>query len=301
MIVRRASLSALVLALGVAATAAQTPTPPAPMRFGAVSFYNPRVMYLKYQPVVDYLSEHTPYRWELVVLSSYEETVDALCSGRLAMAYLGPLTYVRAHARCGALPLVRLNTGGSATYQTLIMVRRDSTIASVAELAGKSIGFGAPLSTSSHLMPRSMLLAAGLKPGADVRCVYYSHHERAARAVTLGEVDACGIRDIVGQKFEQRGLRVLAASSPMPNFPLAMTADAPRELRRAVVQALVALPENDSAEKRLIADWDEEFNGGFAIASDDEFDVIRRLAELVFGKGYLTLDESALRCGEERR
>jgi phosphonate transport system substrate-binding protein len=270
------------------------------MRFGAVSFYNPRVMYLKYQPVVDYLSEHTPYRWELVVLNSYEQTVDDLCSGGLSMAYLGPLTYVLAHARCGALPLVRLNTGGSATYQSLIMVRRDSTIASLAELAGRSVGFGAPLSTSSHLMPRWMLLSAGLKPGTDVRCVYYGHHERAARAVTLGEVDACGIRDIVGRKFEQRGLRVLAASPPMPNFPLAVAADSPQELRQAVIRALVVLPETDPAERHAMAEWDEELSGGFTIASDDSFDPIRRLARFVFGGGYLTLDAAAMRCGEER-
>ena len=30
-----------------------------PTRLGVVSFYNPRSMYVKYQPLVDYLSEQT--------------------------------------------------------------------------------------------------------------------------------------------------------------------------------------------------------------------------------------------------
>lgn len=297
---RGTSAIACWLTLSLATAWAQTVAPPTTLRFGAVSFYNPRVMYLKYQPVVDYLSEHTPYRWELLVMNSYGQTVDDLCSGRLAMAYLGPLTYVRAHASCGALPLVRLNTGGHATYQSLIMVRRDSPIASLSDLAGKTMGFGAPLSTSSHLMPRWMLMAAGLKPGENVRCVFFGHHERAARAVALGEVEACGIRDIVGRKFEQRGLRVLASSPPMPNFPLVVSPNAPAALCRSIVRALVVLPEEDAATRHAMAQWDEEFNGGFATVGDEEFDPVRRLARLVFGNGYLTLSEAALRCGEER-
>jgi phosphonate transport system substrate-binding protein len=293
-----AGLSALALSASALAQVARSePT----LSFGAVSFYNPRVMYLKYQPFVDYLGRHTPYRWRLVVFNSYEQTVTALCRGDLALAYLGPLTYVRAHASCGALPVVRLNTGGSATYRSVIMVRRDSPILGLADLAGKSFGFGSPLGTSSHLVPLHMLMAAGLDPGKNVRCVYYDHHERAARAVLLGEVDACGVRDIVGEKFEQGGLRVLETSPPIPNFPLAVRADAPADLRQSIVHALVVEPTEDSAVYGAMAGWDEEFSAGFAISEDVDFDPIRRLALIVFGPSYLNLPPAALRRGPERR
>ncbi len=93
---------------------------------GVVGFYNPRLMYFKYQELVDYLTEATGDRWELAVTLDYGETVRALCSGGLDLAYLGPFTYLRVHEACGATPVVRLNTRGSPTYRSVIMVRRDS-------------------------------------------------------------------------------------------------------------------------------------------------------------------------------
>lgn len=267
----------------------------APLLLGVVDFYNPRLMYLKYQPLVDHLSEHTGRRWELAIGADYQETVDALCHDRVAVAYLGPLTFVRAHAACGVEPVVRLNTAGKATYQSLIMVRSDSQIQTLKDLRGRRFGFGAPLSTSSHLMPRAMLLDAGIGPG-EIECFYFAHHERAVRAVKLGEVDACGVRDIVGERFVQQGLRVLARSEGIPNFPLAMSPGAGPELRASVERALVKVPQEDRWRAQHLQRWDVEFRHGFAVASDADYDPVRALAVRVLGPEALRLGEDALRC-----
>jgi phosphonate transport system substrate-binding protein len=217
----------------------------------------------------------------------------------VAAAYLGPFTYVRAHERCGAEPVVRLQTGGNATYRSYVMVRSESTITSLADLRGRRIGFGAPLSTSSHLIPRAMLADAGLVPGRDLTCVYLSHHERAARAVLLGDVDACAVRDIVGEKFVQRGLRVLARSEPIANFPFVVSPGSDPTLREGLLRALVTLPRADASIAGEMAGWDEELAAGFAPIGDAEYEGIRQVALKTYGPGALTLDESALRCAGE--
>ncbi len=66
------------------------------IRFGIVTFYNPRLMVLRYQPLLDALTRRTPYRFELALARSYRETVSQLEMGEIDLAYLGPLTYVRA-------------------------------------------------------------------------------------------------------------------------------------------------------------------------------------------------------------
>jgi phosphonate transport system substrate-binding protein len=293
------------LALAVAwlpAAAQQRPQEEtAPLRFAVVSFYNPRLMYLKYQPLVDYLSLQTGRPWELVVSASYEPAVEQLCSGAVAAAYLGPFTYVRAHERCGAEPVVRLQTGGHATYRSFIMVRNDSGITSLSDLRGKRVGFGAPLSTSSHLVPRLMLANAGLVPGRDVACTYLFHHERAARAVLLGDVDACAVRDIVGDKFVQRGLRVLARSEPIPNFPFVVSPHSEGGVREGLLRALVTLPRGDRSIAQTMAGWDEELAAGFAPTSDAEYEPVRRVAVEVYGPRALVLPESELSCAVEGR
>jgi|YNPBryunderm2012_1023409.scaffolds.fasta_scaffold01755_9 phosphonate transport system substrate-binding protein len=283
----------LLLAAGAPLAAQPRATP---LKLGVVSFYNPRLMYLKYQPFVDYLTSSTGTTWELAISGSYERTVAALCTGGVALAYLGPFTYLRAQQRCGATVLARLATGGRANYTSWIMVRRDSPIRSLADLAGKRFAFGAPLSTSSHLVPRGMLLDAGLRPGEDVICQYLQHHERAARAVLLGQAEACGVRDIMGRKFAERGLRILAESAPIPNFPLVLSPRASEGLRQTLWEVLVERPKRDAAMASRMAAWDEELASGFAPATASDYLALRDLAERVFGTGALARPEEDLVC-----
>jgi len=289
-------LGALLGAVVAASTSGATAPAVKPYRLGVVGFYNPRLMYLKYQPLVDYLAVRTGHPWELEVGATYQGTVDALCSGQLTLAYLGPLTYVRAHAACGAVPIVRLQTAGKSTYRSYVMVRVDSNIHTLRDLKGSSFGFGSPLSTSSHLVPRAMLEHAGLMVGKDIRCRYYYHHDRAARAVLMRDVAACGIRDIAAARFIGRGLRILARSEPLPNFPLVVSSATPKPLRSLLIEALVDIPHRDPLARRQMAGWDEELAGGFALAADADFEPIRRLARKIFGPRALELSSRALVC-----
>jgi phosphonate transport system substrate-binding protein len=281
--------------------AAASPAPPPSLGLGVVSVYNPRLMYLKFQPLVDYLTGATGSPWNLVVVPSYERLVQDLCSGKLTVAYLGPFAYARAHAACKALPVVKLATGGKPTYRGLIMVRADSPLKNLPDLAGKRIGFGPPMASASYLEGRAILEEAGLHPGLDVACRHYAHHEEAARAVLLGEVDACGVREIVGEKYTRRGLRVLARSEEIPNFVLALAPGSEPALPDELVRALVLLPRQDSRTAEMIRSWDEELAGGFLPASDADYEAVRRLAVRLFGPSALTLPEASLECRPGRR
>lgn len=266
-----------------------------PLRLGVVTFYSPRLMFVKYQPLVDYLSARTGRPWALNVSSSYETTVDDLCSGRVTLAYLGPLSYLRAHARCGAEPILRLQTRGSAVFHSDILVRSDSPFERLEDLRGHRVGFGDPLSTSSHLLPRALLQDAGLEAGRDFACRYFGQHERAARAVLMGEVEACGVRDIIGELFLRRGLRRLARSGPVPAYPLVISPGTPSELRESLTSFLLGFP--GSARPALSDErWDLELTGGFAAAVDSDYDPVRRIAERVFGPDFARRPEGELRC-----
>ncbi len=142
-----------------------------------------------------------------------------------------------------------------------------------------------------------MLEAAGLRAGRDFGCHYYGHHEGATRGVLMGEVAACGVRDLVGDVFLARGLRILAQSEPLPNFPLAIGPTHPDGFEAAVVRALVDLPRADPAIRSVMAGWDAELSDGFALAAPGAYAPIGELARRVFGPRALLAPPDTLACG----
>ena len=266
-----------------------------PLRFGVVGFYTPRLMYEKYQPFMDYLSRHTGKKWELAINTDYQAAIDDLCSGSVSVCYLGPLSYVRAREQCGVEPALQLMTRGLSTYRSSILVRDDSPIHTLTELEGKSFGFGARQSTSSHLIPRSMLVEAGVDLD-EVSCVYFGNHDRVVRAVLVGEVAACGVRDLTDERFLHRGLRVLVQSPPIPNHPLAIAPGEVERIAPLLVHALVDLPLTNPAVAEELKALDDELSAGFELSVDRFFDPIRRLAKQVFGPEALQLPEGELGC-----
>ena len=63
--------------------------------FGVVSRYSPREIFYGYQPIMDFLTENTPYKFELKLNTSYEGTAEQLANGEISIASLGSLIYVK--------------------------------------------------------------------------------------------------------------------------------------------------------------------------------------------------------------
>ena len=95
-------------------------------------------MYEKYQPLLDYLATKTPYKYELVLKKNYEETVNSLGSGETSVALLGPLTYLEARAKYGAVSILKSRgVDGTTSYRSVIITKKDSPVRTLAELKGK--------------------------------------------------------------------------------------------------------------------------------------------------------------------
>ena len=74
-----------------------------------------------------------------------------------------PAMAVAYQERVGARVLLATERGGGRNYHTVFFVRKDSGIASIRDLVGRSIAFQNPYSTSSYVAPAMELLDAGLR------------------------------------------------------------------------------------------------------------------------------------------
>jgi len=109
--------------------------------------------------------------FDYVLYSHYERQVEDLVDGRIDVAWNSPLAWVRARRLAAArgvtlTPVTMRDT--DCDLRSVIVVRADSPVQSLADLAGRVVATGAVDSPQATLLPLSLLRSAGLTPGKDV-------------------------------------------------------------------------------------------------------------------------------------
>jgi len=257
------------------------------IRFGVIPRYNPLVMYKRYQPIMDYLSAETPYRFELKISRDYPEAVRFLQQGVTQVSSLGDVTFAEANLRYQAIPILKpLNKDGTPFYRSAIIVRADSKLKSLKELRGKTVAFSSPHSTSGNLIPRYLLWDNGIGLRDLKSFANLQHHDAVAKAILKGQYDAGAVKDVVAEKYKSHGLRILAWSAPIPSVPLVVREDTPPGVVKAMTAALLKLDRNDPRHRAIMKTWDDEFCYGFAPATSADYRAIfRMIREIPTGCG----------------
>ncbi len=143
--------------------------------------------------------------FDYVLYSHYERQVEDLVAGHLQLAWNSPLAWLRTQRLAAASgrtvrPLAMRDTDRDLT--SVVVVRRESGIATPADLHGRTVATGAIDSPQATLLPLAHLAGLGVTVTArhfDVGVGLHSDHiggERdAARALIAGEVDAAAMLD----------------------------------------------------------------------------------------------------------
>ncbi|MCM2356724.1 MAG: phosphate/phosphite/phosphonate ABC transporter substrate-binding protein [Geobacteraceae bacterium] len=248
------------------------------VRFGVIPRYNPIIMYKRYQPIMDYLTANTPYKFELKISRDYPEAVRFLTDGVTQVSSLGDVTFAEANVQCAAVPILKpLNREGKPYYRSAIIVREDSPLSSLADLRGRTMAFGSPHSTSGNLIPRYLLWNSGIRLQELKSFTNLKHHDAVAKAILKGQYDAGAVKDVVAEKYRSYGLRVLAWSGAIPSVPIVVTKTAPKQVVRALSDALLRLDRNNPGHREIMKNWDDEFKNGFAPAEIADYKDIFRL------------------------
>ncbi len=257
--------------------------------FGVVPRDNPRLLYEKYQPLLDYLSERTGLSFELIVKRDYEDTVKSLGMGEIDMAFLGPLTYLEARAGYGAVCILRpKGIDGTGFYRSIIVKKRGSTLNDISNLKGKRIAFGPVKSTAGNLIPRYMLANHGIHLSELSGFKNFDYYDSVAKAVLKGQFDVGAVRDTVAIRYERLGLEKVAESRLIPTGPLVVGANVPFSIVEIVKNSLLEIDPRKSEYIRLLNRLDDELKNGFMPASDSDYSDIRGLINSVpesCGKG----------------
>ena len=216
---------------------------------------------------------------ELFVSTDYSSMIEVASKGRLDLAYFGPLSYVLAKTKSNIEPFAALEKDGKNTYQALVIGNAESGIDSYEKIEGKIMAYGDQASTSSHLIPKSMLKEKGLKAGENYEEVFVGAHDAVAVAVANGKAEAGGLSKPIFMGLIEKGtidknkVIVIAESKPFPQYPWTMRSDLDPELKTQIQQAFLEL-EDEAILKPFKAD-------GFQSVTDQDYDVVRNLGKVL--------------------
>lgn len=216
---------------------------------------------------------------ELIVTVDYATMISAMVNKHIDLGYFGPLSYCMAALRADIEPFAAKLKKGSTTYQAVVIGNVAAGVDSIAKIKGKRVAYGDPASTSSHLIPKSMIMAEGIRPDDHYKEEFTGAHDAVARTVALGHAQAGGLSKPIFESLVAKGtvdsakVQVLAESAPFPQYPWAMQSDLEPALKQQIRQAFYSL-QDKAVLKPLKAE-------GFAPIDDDAYDVVRELARLL--------------------
>lgn len=120
----------------------------------------------RFQPLAEYLraelSADGVTQVKIAVLPSSEAMEQALRDQQVDVYFDSPLVAAKVARASDSVPFLRRWKHGISSYHSVIIVRTDSDIQTVADLAGKRIAFQEPDSTSGFMLPAGLLRREGM-------------------------------------------------------------------------------------------------------------------------------------------
>jgi phosphonate transport system substrate-binding protein len=219
------------------------------LTIGLIPSEDPRTMSAEYKPLVDYLANALGMEIKSFVATDYNGVIEALRSGKLDVAMLGPFSYVLATTVADIEAFAIPETGkAGASYHAVIIARKDRGFRTLSDLKGHNFAFVDPSSTSGHLFPKAALVKLGYDPDAYFgRVVFSGGHDASALSVQNGKIDAAAVADALLEAAYARGvvkrkdIQVLWTSEPIPTVPYVMRRDLPEDLRKRIRTAFLAI------------------------------------------------------------
>ena len=279
---RRTLLGAAALGVPLAAFTRSALAQQGVLTVGLIPSEDSRAMIANSQAMMDMLSKALGMPVKPFVAADYNGVIEALRSGRLDVAYLGPFSYVLGTtiAPIEAFAVAETKKAGRSYYYSQIVARKDSGIKTVNDLKGKTFAFVDPSSTSGHLFPKAGLIKAGFNPDTDFgRVIFSGSHDSSAIAVQNKKVDAAAIADRILDAAVAKGLAKredlveVWRSDPIPESPTVWRKNLPPDLKQRVQAAFLEVKDIPWSDQGLL--------NGFHPTTDSAYNIIRDTAKLL--------------------
>jgi len=230
----------------------------APLKVAVAAMISPRETFEYYQALLDYLATKMDQPIELVQRKTYGEINELFLKKQLDLAFICTGPYATSKDIYGFEALATPQVRGKPTYQSYLIVKKDSGYTSLEDLRGKEFAFTDPESNTGSLVPRFWLAEIGEKPSSFFRQTIYTYsHDNSIKAVSKGLVDAAAVD---GHKWDYyqvvnpsltEATRIIKKSEPFGSPPLVAAASLSPE-KKKLIQTIVTSMHHDKDGQQIL-------------------------------------------------
>lgn len=265
-----------VLCFSVTAVSAAESNGQKPLLLGVHPYLPRDEIITRFTPMANYIARSIGRPVEVRVGRDYAEHIDAIGTGLIDIAYMGPAPYVEMVAKYGKKPLLaRQVVNGDPFLRGEIIVRQNSPLHTLADLKGKCFLFGDVNSTMSYVLPQRMLEVAGVPLARLGRYKLLVGHKNVALGVLAGDCDAGAVKSEVFQEYAPQGLRVLAELPLVADHLFVASAKLPAPLVNTLRNLMLKL--NELPEGKAIMTGIRPKMTGLALPKDSDYNSLRDL------------------------
>ncbi|MDD2958331.1 MAG: phosphate/phosphite/phosphonate ABC transporter substrate-binding protein [Lachnospiraceae bacterium] len=244
------------------------------------------------KPFAEYLSEKLGCDVNVTLATDYSTIVEAMASGQVDLGIMPPAAYVQARNMDAAEALLTSQLGAydeateqpiegktTSTFKGEILVKADSDMETLTDLAGKKIATLSPNSASGYIYPVAELKDAGVDPVTDCTVTTVNDIPSEITAVLNGQQDACfvfqGARYVFASKFTDydlyKDLKVLyLTEGDIPNDAIAVTPGMDDALKTQIKDVFLNMA-NDEAGQEAMSMWNHT---GYGEVDETAYDTI---------------------------
>ncbi len=212
------------------------------------------------ETLLRWASKQSSVELELHEAATYEELAKDVRKGRVDIAWLPPIVHVRLAGDVIALGTILRD--GRTTYETALIVRKDSKAKTISNLRGLRAGWVDRWSAAGFVLPRVNLALLGIDPRTFFRTeTFHGSHRAVVRALMDGACDVAGTYAQADGKGKVKGgawsevpdadVRVLTTFGAIPPDVIAARSGLVEEQRDAVRDALRAASADSDGRRRL--------------------------------------------------
>ncbi|MEM5474731.1 phosphonate ABC transporter substrate-binding protein [Pacificibacter sp. AS14] len=208
---------------------------------------------------------------KLFAPADYNGVMQGLLGGTIDMAWLGASSYAGIYIQDPEAVepvLIKINMDGTYGYHSIGFARKDSGITSLADMKGKTFGFGDPNSTSGYLIPSIEIPQESdeitMESGDYFSEVKFTGgHEQTIVAVNNGDIDG-GVSWADGQGawedgfnsgafrkavdaglIDMNNLVEIWRSKPIPEGPVVLRTSLPDDVKATMTALVEAMIDTD--------------------------------------------------------